>query len=215
MRKHRLLSMLILLLWLWPPLHAQDIQAARVMRESKNKLTSLRDFSTGFSYVIDNPQMPHKALPRTGTIRYMQGKYAILMEDQEIYCDLETQWIFLKEDGEVTIMPYDPEEVVTLESIFSIYEASSRSRYEGTEVIHGITCDKIYLDIQDHSVDYNQAYVWINPKTLLLEKVTLIDRLQTATTYEFIGLRANVGLEAKDFRFDVSRHPGVTVLDER
>lgn len=215
MPKHHVLLTFLAGCLLWTSLPAQDIQAARVMKESKQMLENLQDFAAKFSYVIDNPQMPRKAIPRSGTIRYKQGKYAILMDDQEVYCDLETQWIYLKEDAEVTVMHYDPEEGVTLESIFSIYEASARARYEGTEVVHGITCDKIYLDIQDHSMDYNQAYVWINPKTLLLEKVALIDRKQTTTTYEFTNLRTNVGLRDQDFRFDASRHPGVTVLDER
>ncbi|RMG64585.1 MAG: outer membrane lipoprotein carrier protein LolA [Bacteroidetes bacterium] len=215
MYKHRLFMLMVLGLWLGQVAVAQDPQAERVLRESKQKLESLQDFAANFSYVIDNPQMPRKVEPRTGKIRYKGGKYALLMPDQEIYCDLETLWIYLPEDKEVTIMPYDPEEGFTLESIFSIYEAHAKARYEGTESVHGITCDKIYLAIQDDDLDYNQAYVWVNPRTLLLEKVALIDRRQTTTTYEFVGLRANLGFAEGQFRFDPARHPGVTVLDER
>ncbi|GAB4414675.1 MAG: hypothetical protein OHK0039_22700 [Bacteroidia bacterium] len=206
------LWLLLPLLWLSHIAGAQDLQAVRMLRTSQKTLASLQDFHARFSYVIDNPEMP-RATPRAGHIRYKKGKYAILLSDQEVYCDLETQWIYLVPDKEVNVMPYDPEEGVTLESIFRIYEASAKSRYDGQERIHGNTCERIYLAITDPSLDYNQAYVWINAASMLIEKVALIDRKQTTTTYEFWDIKTNNGFSDSDFRFDPSKYPGVVIYD--
>lgn len=192
-----------------------DEKASKILQESKSKLESLQDFSAKFEFVISNPKITTQPRPRTGDLKYKKGKFAIELDDQQIYCDGVTLWVFLPDDNEVNIMNYDPDEEFTVESIFEIYKASARSRYDGEEKIHNNPCHKIYLAIQDEDLDYNQAYVWINQKTKMLEKVSLIDRKQTTTTYEFIDIRTNLGLSDGTFKFDKLKHPKVTEYDDR
>ena len=155
----RLLVILPLLLGL--SLQAQDSEKAnKIIADSQNTLENMQDFSANFHYSIENPNM-NKPVVREGDIKYKSGKFVIKLDDQEIYCDGVTQWIYLPQDEEVTIMNYDPEEP-WIESIFNIYESSSEPRYDGIETIHGTKCHKIYVAIKDPSLDYNQAIVWIN-----------------------------------------------------
>ena len=132
-----------------------------------------------------------------------------------VYCDGNTQWFFLPEMNEVTVQNYDPEDEFSLEYIFRVYQASARARYDGTDQIHGATCHKIFLAVNDPSLDYHQAHVWINTSTKLLEKVALVDRKQTKTTYEFSAIQVDQGLVTNEFQFKNSEHPGVDVYDER
>ncbi|MEZ4827665.1 MAG: outer membrane lipoprotein carrier protein LolA [Bacteroidia bacterium] len=187
--------------------------SGNILNESKAMLESLTDFSAGFKYSISNPNM--RPVAKTGSIKYKKGKYVISLEDQKIFCNGKTLWIYLPEDNEVNIMSYTEDEGVNVESIFKIYESSTRSRYEGETDIHGVACHKIFMAIQSDELDYNQAYVWINKKTKFLEKVVLIDRKQTQTVYEFLDIRTNVGFGDADFEFDAKQYKGVKTYDER
>lgn len=191
----------------------QNDRSGTILSESRAKLESLDDFSANFKYAISNPNM--KAVAKSGTIKYKKGKYVITLDDQEIYCDGKTLWIYLPEVPEVSIMSYTEDESINVESIFKIYESSTRSRYEGEASVHGVACHKVFLAVQSDELDYNQAYVWINKKTKFMEKVVLIDRKQTQTTFEFSTINTNVGFEESDFQFNVKEHSDVPVYDER
>lgn len=192
------------------------ITADQILQDSKAKLESLSDLAADFSYSIQNPNMKSPVV-KTGAFKYKKGMYVVDMADQAIYCDTETLWIHLKDEEapEVTVMDYDPTEGMNIESIFKVYEASAESRLDGEETIHGTKCYKIFLAIKDQSLDYNRAHLWINKKNNLLEQVSLIDRRQTATTYEFSNIKTNSGFTETTFQLDVSKLSGVDVFDER
>ncbi|MDP5168727.1 MAG: outer membrane lipoprotein carrier protein LolA [Bacteroidia bacterium] len=187
--------------------------ANQILRESKAKLESLQDLSAKFSYEISNPAM--RAVRKDGNVIYKGGKFVVKLNDMQVYCDGETQWFFLPEVNEVTVQDYDPEDEFSIEYIFRVYQAAARARYDGTDQIHGATCHKIFLAVTDPALDYHQAHVWINTTTKLLEKVALVDKKQTKTTYEFSNIEVNKGLNNEIFKFKSSDHPGVDIYDER
>lgn len=190
-------------------------QAAEILETSQQKLESIQDFSANVSYVIANPKMP-KAIPKTGTVKYKDGKYALALTDQEIYCDLKSMWIYLKNDAEVEVLDYDAEEGQTVESIFSLYKANTQAKLIGPELVKGRKCHKIFLTNQDESLDYNEANVWIDTETMLLTKAELIDRKQTTTTFEFFNIKTDSGLSNADFQLAKSQVPAdVLWFDDR
>lgn len=190
-------------------------QASEILETSQQKLESIQDFSANVSYFIANPNMP-KAIPKTGTVKYKDGKYALALTDQEIYCDLTSMWIYLKNDGEVEVLDYDAEEGQTVESIFSLYKANTQAKLVGTELVKGRKCHKIFLTNQDESLDYNEANVWIDTETMLLAKAELIDRKQTTTTFEFFNIKTDLGLSDADFQLTKSQVPNNVIwFDDR
>lgn len=192
--------------------HPQE-DPAQILRDSKTKLESLQDLSAKFSYEISNPAM--RAVKKNGSMMYKGGRFVVKLEDMHVYCDGQTQWFFLPQVNEVTIQDYDPDAEFSIEYIFKVYQAAARSRYDGVEQIHGSNCHKIFLAVTDPSLDYHQAHVWINTTTKLLEKVALVDRKQTKTTYEFSNIEVNKGLATSIFQFRNAEHPNVEVYDER
>ena len=191
---------------------AQD-KAKGIIEASQKKLESLSDFSANISYGLENERMP-KPVIRTGELKYKKGQFVILLADQHIYCDGNKQWTYLPDDNEVSIVPYYPEESFDIESIFKVYEASAEPRYDGTETVNGIKCDKIFLAVKDPSLDYNRATLWVSQKDKFLVRAVLTDRRQTSTTYSFSNIKVNQSLSTATFQFDPSKHPGVVVYDE-
>ena len=181
-------------------------QSESILNASKKKLESLDDFSASFTYTIQNPNL--KPVTQSGSLKYQKGNYAITLEDQEIYCNGVKIWIHLPEDEEVQVMDYNEEEGMNVESIFKIYESSTESKFITNEMVHGVNTAKIYLKIQDPDLDYNQAYVWVNTRTNILEKVLLIDRRQTQAIYEFINIKINTGFDRSEFEFDTDSFEG-------
>ena len=186
-----------------------------ILEESKEKLRNLRDFSADFLYTIQNPNL--KPISQSGSILYKKGKYVIKLEDQELYCNGDILWIHIPAedaaDAELQKMDYDEEEGMNVESIFNIYESSTESKYEGSETVHGVETEKIFLAIKNPDLDYNRAYVWINKRTKILEKVLLIDRRQTQTIYEFSNIKTNTGVLDSAFNFNEKDFPG-EIYDE-
>lgn len=195
----------------------QDDRAEKILKSSKSTFDAQEDFTANFRYGLSSsrPDKKTTSIEKTGTISFKKGMFLIDMEDQAVYCDKESQWVLLKEDKEVNIFDYDPDEGVSVEAIFSLYESNAKTRYDGEETMNGKVYHKIFLAATDDAVDYNQVKLWINKKTNFLEKAVLIDRRQTVTTMEFSNISINNGLKDSIFRFDQSMHSNVDVYDER
>lgn len=196
-------------------LHAQDNKAQKILDQSREKFESLSDFAASYKYKLTNKAMRSEGVEKEGSMKYKDGMYYIDLGNQEIFCDKETQWIYLKEDQEVTIVPYDPEESVSIESIYKLYKTKSNPTYLGEDNLNGSKQHKILLNSTDEEVDYNRVTIWINQKNEFIEKITLIDRNQTEEDIEIYDIQSNVGFKTSDFQFDVSKHPNVDVYDER
>ena len=196
-------------------LWAQEDPSEAILDESRKKFESLTDFSASYSYELKNEAMKANKVSKNGTFKYKEGMYFLDLGNQAIYCDLESQWIHLKEDEEVTIVEYDPEEAVNIESVYKVYESNAKSAYQGTETLHGNKTHKILLTSLDKDLEYNQVTLWVNAKTKLLDKAILLDRNQTQEIITFQNMKTNLGFSATDFQFNSAMHPGVEVYDER
>jgi outer membrane lipoprotein-sorting protein len=198
---------------------AQDSEkASSILQASKAAFDQLEDFSADITYALANPSNPNSNISKEGKLHYSKGKYTVLMADQEIYCDGETMWIHLPAedpaDSEVNILEYDPEEGLDLESIFSLYQAGSKNRYDGDAKVHGVSCHKIYMAITDQDLEFNQVELWINKRTELLEKAITTNRRQIKTIFEFENMKTNQNLPASTFSFNTQGFAG-EVYDER
>lgn len=186
-------------------------KASQILESSRNSIDALEDLSAGFQYGISHPGT--RSVMRKGTVKYMPDNHFVLsFENEAIYCDSKTIWIN-EFDGPVIIRDLEEEEGVNIETMFEVYKAKSEPRYDGLESIHGVKCHKIFLTLNDPKLDYDQAYLWINTDNELPEKVVMIDKRQTRTTFEFISMKTDLGLSIADFRYEVPN--GKKIIDER
>lgn len=191
--------------------------AEKILQDSKVKFESLKDFSASFQFSIQNINTRRDAFTKSGQIKYKKGKYFIGLDNEEIYFNGETQWVYLTDDKEVNIMTYDSDDAPSIELIFEIYSATNvKPRYDGEEKINGNVCHKIYIASTDKSVEYNQVKLWINKSTKLLEKMVLLDRNQTTTTYLFSNIETDTGMSDNDFQLEIAKLPSdIEIYDER
>lgn len=192
-----------------------DLKAERILMQAKEFMLGLQDFSARFSYSFHHPEMRHKVLPKDGIIKYQKGRYAIILDEQEIYCDQAEIWTWFKTDGEATVQTMDPGEGWSLEQIFNLYDVAEKPRYLGEDTLSGIPCHKIALAINKPDLDYNQATLWVDQTNKMFQQAILVDRKGTETSYRFFAHQLNPGFPAADFRFDATAHPSVQIIDER
>ena len=193
---------------------AQEDIATKILADSNEKSENLRDFSADMMYSLENPNMANP-VSKKGKIHYAKGKYVVIMDDQEIYCDGKSLWIHIPADEEVSILNYDPEEAPGFQQVFSLFQLEGiQARYDGKATIDGIIYDQIYLTVSNPEVDFNQAKIWINETTKLSEKLITIDRRQTATTYSFANILIDQDLPDSTFVFDTRNFKG-DIYDER
>ncbi|MEO0468507.1 MAG: outer membrane lipoprotein carrier protein LolA [Bacteroidota bacterium] len=188
-------------------------RAVEILQDSRNRLENLADFSATFYYQVSNPAT--RAVMRDGSVQYKnKNKFILKLSNIELYSDGARLWEFENDPDYplVTIKQLDQDPI--LQTVFQVYEAKAKPRYDGTEMVHGVNCDKIFLYVEDPSLDYQQAYVWINRDTRMPEKVTTVDAKKTRTTIEFQDLTLDSGMEDRIFRFQTSDYPGIEVIDE-
>ncbi|MEM6343481.1 MAG: outer membrane lipoprotein carrier protein LolA [Bacteroidota bacterium] len=186
-------------------------KATEILASSRTSLEALEDLSADFQYGISHPGT--RSVIRKGTVKYMPEDHFVLsFENEAIYCDGKTIWIN-EFDGPVVIRDFEPEEGVNIKKMFEVYNAKAEPRYDGLEKVHGLKCHKIFLNLKDPNLDYSQAYLWINTGNDLPEKVVMIDRRQTRTTFEFMSTKTDLGFSQADFRYQVPN--GKKIIDER
>ncbi|MEN2282128.1 outer membrane lipoprotein carrier protein LolA [Algoriphagus sp. SE2] len=213
--KKIILPLFFLFSFLAVALPVMSQNASAILRESNARFSMLQDFSAEFVFSIENPTRLNSSISKTGMLFYSKGKYVIKMPDQEIYTDRKTLWIHLPEEEELNIMDFDEDEGIAINQIFKFTEGQeTKGQYEGQQLIGGRTFDQISFLVSDPNFDFNQAMIWINTESNLMEKIIITNRRQTNTTYEFSNIIINQGLPESTFVFDTSNFKG-DIFDER
>lgn len=192
-----------------------DLKAERLLRETREFMLGLTDFSARFRYAMHKPGARHQVLPQKGLLKYQKGRYAVLMNDQEIYFDQAVLWTWFKTDGEATVQSMDPAEGWNLEQLFKLSEIGEKPQYMGRDTLEGIPCHKINLSVDKPDLEYHQATVWIGADIRIFHQAKLTDRRGIETTYTFFNHKLNPGFGPEAFRFDAEGHPDVRIIDER
>ncbi|WP_339926491.1 outer membrane lipoprotein carrier protein LolA [uncultured Cyclobacterium sp.] len=207
------LSLLLLFIACFPGLPQEDT-VTMILSEAKANLERMNDFSADFTYSIENKSKP-VSISKKGKFQFAKGKYVLLMDDQEIFCDGKSMWIHIQGDEEVNILHYDPEDSTGFDLILSpFYEEATKSIYEGKKLVDGITYDQIYLEFSNPELDYHKARLWIDEASKILEKIVLVNRRQTISTYQFTNIKTDQGLPESTFVFDIENFNG-EIYDER
>ncbi|MFN0201676.1 MAG: LolA family protein [Bacteroidia bacterium] len=192
-----------------------DEKAIKILNASKSKFETMGDFTASFKYSLAGATQSAAKATKQGKIKYKKGKFRITLPDQEMFCNKKKIWVYMKSDNEVNVSHYGGGDAgIDIEAIFKSYQNGAKAAYSGQENINGMACHRIDLASTNKKLDYNQAKLWINTKTNFLEKVTLVDRRQTQTTYEFSNVKMNNGLSDKEFEFNAAAYPKVKVYDE-
>jgi outer membrane lipoprotein-sorting protein len=192
-----------------------DSKATNIMNTSKQKFGALKDISSSFKYSLENKNLKEGNLSRTGTIKMKGKKYRISFSEQEVICDAINIWVIMKSEKEVNISQYDPEESLSIDRLYKIYETETKARFDKDEIIGGNTYNKISLFALNKSTDYSRVELWVNKKNSFIERAAIFQKNGAIIRYELTNLKTDAGIPDTEFVFSKASWPGYEVIDLR
>jgi len=168
-----------------------------------------------FSLTTVNP-IQNKTTTQSGTV-YLKGeKYKIEMGKQEIFCDKQSGWTYLKDINEVQINDYEAnKEDITPSNMFTIYQNDFNYMMSGEEGVDKIICSVIDLMPKDKSKPFFKVRIWIDKSAKYIKRMKIFDKNGNLYTYNVTSFNSKANMEDIFFKFDASKHPGVHVEDLR
>ncbi len=162
-----------------------------------------------------NP-VQNKTTTQNGNV-YLKGeKYKMVMGRQEVFCDKQSVWTYLKDINEVQINDYEAnKEDITPSNMFTIYQNDFNYMMNGEEIIDKTNCSVVDLMPKDKSKPFFKVRIWIDKNAKYIKRMKVFDKNGTHYTYQVTSFNSKANLEDNFFKFDASKHPGVHIEDLR
>lgn len=189
---------------------------AKVLLDAVSKMyKSYNSIEADISLTTSNTAQ-NKTTTQTGSV-YLKGeKYKMVMGKQEVICDKQSVWTYLKDINEVQINDYEAnKEDITPSNMFTIYQNDFNYIMNGEEVIDKTVCAIIDLMPKDKSKPFFKVRIWIDKNAKYIKRMKVFDKNGTHYTYQVTSFNSKANLDDSIFKFDISKHPGVHVEDLR
>jgi outer membrane lipoprotein-sorting protein len=202
----------ILLITLSTTLFAQDQLAKNVLDRLSATTKSHKNMTIGFDFIFENKKQNINEKQK-GIIVLQEEMFRLEMEEQIIINDGESQWIYLTDMNEVTIMEHDNEDqMMSLNKLFTIYEEGYKYSYVGAKSEKGKR-----LQIIDLFPKESGAFMKINLKVDAaknqLHKISIFDKNGGSYTYLVTSFKSNTTIAP--FTFNSVNYPDIELIDLR
>lgn len=196
------------------PVNAQkDPVAKGILDAMSAKYKAIPSFSTNFSYTMEDPEEEINE-KFEGRIIVMKNKFKFNMESHEVINNGVTVWTFLKDDNEVTISDFDPEEQeISLSNIFNIYKNGYKYLFLDNESTGAN--DVIDLVPEDLEKTFYKIRMTIKKGTSDLQSFKIFDKSGSRYLYKIKKFKVDTSITANDFTFDENAYPDVEIIDFR
>lgn len=191
----------------------KDPTAKKVLDAMSVKYQEIPAFRATFSYTMedDGDEIDEGF---KGTILVRGEKYKLIMDEQEVTFDGTSIYTFLKEENEMTISSYDPEEEeISLSNIFDIYK--SGYKYVYTESKSNGSIDVVDLVPEDREKDYFKIRMEITSAGNELKSFKVFDKSGSRYLYQVLTFTADSSIEDAVFDYDKSKYPNIEIIDFR
>ena len=201
----------ILLLAISSTLFAQDPLAKEALDKLRSTTKSYKNMTIGFDFIIENKSQNIKETQQ-GILVLQEDKFILEMDAQTIINNGESQWVYLSDMNEVQIMEHDPEEEMTPNKLFTIYENGYKYTYVGASSVQGKRLQLIDL-FPEESGDFMKINIAIDAVKNEIYRIRMHDKNGGTYTYLVNSFKSNT--KTKPFYFDNEKHQGVEVIDLR
>ena len=201
----------ILLLAISSTLYAQDPLAKEALDKLRSTTKSYKNITIGFDFIIENKSQNIKETQQ-GILVLQEDKFILEMDAQTIINNGESQWVYLSDMNEVQIMEHDPEEEMTPNKLFTIYENGYKYTYIGASSVQGKRLQLIDL-FPEESGDFMKINIAIDAVKNEIYRIRMHDKNGGTYTYLVNSFKSNT--KTKPFYFDNEKHQGVEVIDLR
>ena len=193
-----------------------DPKAKAILDAVTKKVNSFKSLKANFSLNLSGANGKTKQ-SKSGTF-YMKGtKYHIMISGQEIICDNKTVWTYMKQNNEVQVSNYNPNEqtISPTKLITNFYDKEYKYKYIGTKQAGGKTCDAIELTPINSSKQFSKVEILVDKASNTIAGGSITEKNGNNYTYTISNFAGNANIPDNMFTFDANAHKGVEVVDLR
>lgn len=189
-----------------------DAKAKTILNKVSANLKVLKTMKANFKINIYNKNAKLQG-SKSGNVWMKGDKYKVKISGQEIICDAESIWTYMKESNEVQITDFeDNDEAFSPSKLFTnFYDKEYGYKYIGTK--NGIYY--IGLVPLKKSVPYDKIILKVSQKSNMIIGGKVYDKNGNTYSYSISNYTKNAALSDKLFTFSKSSYPNVEVIDLR
>lgn len=192
-----------------------DQKAKTVLDAMSSKYKQIPAFNAKYSYQLES-KAEGISQNFSGEIMVKNDMYVIKTEEQEIFNNGRTVWIYLKNDNEVTIMPFEPEpDEILPGDVPDMYKSGFKYAYLGEKTIEGKIYELIDLNPEDRNAAFYKVSLVISKDDKTIRSWQMFNRSGRIYTYTLRNFTPLKTLSDAAFAFDTTKHPKVLVIDNR
>ena len=191
---------------------AQDNIAKDILDNLSNTTKSYKNIKFDFISTMQNNTHNINEKEK-GVLELEEDKFRLIMKNQIIISDGESQWIYLADMNEVQIIEYDSEdEMMNPNYIFKVYEKGYKYSYIGERKEQGKILQLIELYPKE-SGPLIKINLEIDSAKNQINKIEMKDKNGGTYTYKITKFEVNTTLEP--FTFDTEKFPKIEIIDLR
>ncbi|MCL2414474.1 MAG: outer membrane lipoprotein carrier protein LolA [Bacteroidales bacterium] len=193
-----------------------DPAAHAILNSVRRNLQSFRSLKFDFTLITENQMERTRNTIGNGTILMRGDSYNLNFLEMTTISDGRTIWNFNAETNEVYISQSNPNDLETMNPLVMIntYEDHFRSILIREELENNVLV--AVIDLRPFEArNFHRVRVIANLENNTLVRTEIHDRDGTNLIFRMDRMQTNVPAPNSEFRFDVSRHPGVEIVDLR
>ncbi|MEC3881088.1 LolA family protein [Parapedobacter sp. 10938] len=199
------------------PGHAQtDAAAKKLLDKVSQTYDAYKTIQADFSLRVKQAQQVTHTESGTIAMDKSAGKYHITTGNEEIISDGKTQWMVLKDIGEVQVTEVSPaSDAISPANIFSFYKAGYKYVSAANEQAGGKKLAVIELTPEEVNAAYFKIKLRVDERTYQIHDVTVFDKGGHQFVYTITHAKANPPFADKHFIFQKANYPDMEIVDLR
>jgi outer membrane lipoprotein-sorting protein len=193
----------------------QDPKAGKILDQMSAKYQAMKGFKATFTQTLENDAAKVKD-NMTGDITVSGQKFRLKLSGQEIINNGQTMWTYMKDENEVNISDYEPEEgEISPAQIYTLYKKGYKYTYVQESKEAGEAVDIIELSPEDKNNPVFKVRLSVSKADQSLKSWKMFKKNGSRTTVTIRKFQPNPPIDATTFNFDKTKYKGVKVIDLR
>lgn len=192
-----------------------DPKAEALLEEVSKKYEAYKSYKAEFAYELENTQAKVNE-KFTGEIYVKGNMFTLKLGSQEVINNGKTVWTYMKEENEVNVSDYSPdEEEISPTKIHNMYKQGFKYLLNSDETVKGVVYSVVELVPENKKKQYFKIRIWVNKKDKSIFRWKIFEKNGNRYLYTINKFQPNIKLEDSIFTFDKGKFPGVEVIDLR
>ena len=195
-----------------------DPAARAILEKLRTKYEAYKSVEADFKLTIEIPEEEEEV--QNGNLAQKGEQYRMTLDNQAIYCDGKTLWLYLKSNNEVQVNDVDDfeeeDEMLSPKDLLRIYEKEDfiyGLTNDGFE--NGVAIQQIEFKPTDKDSEYAKMRLTVDKKKNQIMRIKAFAVDGARYTMEVKKFKPNLTYKPADFIFNPKNFPGIHVEDLR